>query len=168
MILIPGYTPDDFCQGDNYDAARVLQKAHAQEHGETLLYDHHGDIIPSPEAMAKAIRYANHKHSLSAPAGLKAFDRMRPGGDSDFSDPETLGTQAGEGMAIQGLKFQHCMAAFGVDRDTHPLASTAHEKSRWYGNIEIDPLTVLSESEDGAYVLGWAWVDRPSTEGTAE
>jgi hypothetical protein len=96
MILIPGYTPDDFCQGDNYDAARVLQKAHAQEHGETLLYDHHGDIIPSPEAMAKAIRYANHKRSLSALAGLKAFDRMRPGGDSDFSDPETLGTQAGD------------------------------------------------------------------------
>jgi hypothetical protein len=49
-----------------------------------------------------------------------------------------------KGMAIQGLKFQHCMAAFGVDRDTHPLASTAHEKSRRYGNIEIDPLTVLS------------------------
>jgi hypothetical protein len=22
MILIPGYTPDDFCQGDNYDATR--------------------------------------------------------------------------------------------------------------------------------------------------
>jgi hypothetical protein len=73
-----------------------------------------------------------------------------------------------KGMAIQGLKFQHCQAAFGVDRDLHPLASAAHKQWQKDGDIEIDPITVLSESEDGAYVLGWVWVDRPSTEGTAE
>lgn len=38
-----------------------------------------------------------------------------------------------------------------------------HAKDEWHrdGEIEIDDDAIVSESDEGAYVQAWVWVDRP-------
>lgn len=58
----------------------------------------------------------------------------------------------------QGLTFSDCVRAFGVDRDTNPHARYAFKKLTVAGEIEVDDSAVLSEADDGCYVMAWLWV----------
>lgn len=57
----------------------------------------------------------------------------------------------------EGLEFGDCVNAFGVD-ERNPFAKAADEMYSREGAVEIDSPTVLSESDEGAYVLAWVWV----------
>lgn len=57
-----------------------------------------------------------------------------------------------------GIQFSDMAHVFGVDRDSDPFASVAHENYGREGEIEVDNPVVLSESDEGAYVMAWVWV----------
>lgn len=59
-----------------------------------------------------------------------------------------------------GLTFSDCVKVFGVERDKDPHASAAFEQKHRDGELEIDDTTVVSDSDDGAYVMAWVWVDK--------
>lgn len=56
-----------------------------------------------------------------------------------------------------GLEFSECVEAFGVGED-NPFAKAATDMYGSEGSVEIDSTTVLSSSDEGAYVLAWVWV----------
>jgi len=62
-------------------------------------------------------------------------------------------------LVSQGLTIGDCMQLLGVRTDADPLASKAVRLLQDDGAVEFDECTVVSESERGAYVLGWLWVD---------
>jgi len=64
----------------------------------------------------------------------------------------------------RGLTFNDCIEAFGVERDEDRYASKAWEEKHRDGELEIDDTTVVSDSDDGAYVLAWVWVDLPTSD----
>lgn len=64
-----------------------------------------------------------------------------------------------------GLTFDDCVNAFGVDRDTDPVALRAYDNMHREGEIEIDSTTVLSESSGGSYVMAWVWSPDDTEEG---
>jgi len=63
----------------------------------------------------------------------------------------------------RGLKFSDCVLAFGVKKDSSPLALAAEASHAEDGEIEIDDITVISA--DGSknplsgYVLAWVWAE---------
>ncbi len=61
-------------------------------------------------------------------------------------------------LGSKGLTFAQCVEALGEDRDSNPFASAAHKLYGREGELEIDPATIVSQSNDGAYVLAWCWV----------
>jgi len=48
-----------------------------------------------------------------------------------------------------------------ADPDHEYLITTAKQQYEQEGEIEVDANTVVSASEEGAYVQAWVWVDRP-------
>lgn len=57
----------------------------------------------------------------------------------------------------RGLKFSDCVEAFGVDH-SNAYAKAAAEQCTVDGEVEVDDPTVLSQSENGSYVMAWVWV----------
>lgn len=57
----------------------------------------------------------------------------------------------------EGLEFSQCVQAFGVGED-NPFAKAAADMYASEGSVEIDTTTVLSTSDEGAYVMAWVWV----------
>lgn len=62
-------------------------------------------------------------------------------------------------LKAEGLTFAQCITAFAAASDD-PFVKAAQELvSGKEGELEVDDVTVISESEDGgAYVLSWVWV----------
>lgn len=62
-------------------------------------------------------------------------------------------------LVDQGLTFGDCVAAFGSNRATSKVAQAANDM---YASdlVEIDPETVVSESDEGAWVMAWVWVPK--------
>lgn len=58
----------------------------------------------------------------------------------------------------EGLEFSKCVEAFGVGED-NDFAKAAKDMYGSEGSVEIDSTTVLSESDGGAYVMAWVWVE---------
>lgn len=48
--------------------------------------------------------------------------------------------------------------------ETTAIHRSAYRKYHNEGSIEVDPSAVVSEVDEGAYVMGWLWVDRPEIE----
>lgn len=62
----------------------------------------------------------------------------------------------------EGLTFSECVQAFGVPSigdKADPFAAVARSYAE-EGVIEVDDITVLSESEEGCYVMAWLWVEQ--------
>ena len=57
----------------------------------------------------------------------------------------------------EGLVFSDCVAAFGVNKLTTPVVQQAAEMYA-SDDLEIDPETVLSQAEDGTWVMAWVLV----------
>lgn len=67
-------------------------------------------------------------------------------------------------LELAGLDISECIEHFGVPTDSHPLARRAFDVHHVDGELELDSHTVVSESDDGAYVLAWVWVAKQSDE----
>lgn len=65
-------------------------------------------------------------------------------------------------LVDQGLTFGDCVAAFATNRATSRVVQIAHDRYAEPSNdgIEIDPETVVSESDEGAWVMAWVWVPK--------
>lgn len=67
--------------------------------------------------------------------------------------------QLAESLNHNGLAFGEIVNLIGVD-DSNPYVAAAHEHRLLNeGTLEVDGKTVVSESENGAYVMAWLWVD---------
>ncbi len=66
--------------------------------------------------------------------------------------------QALRALIADGLGFAECIHAFGEEGS--PFIEAAREKYACgsSGDVEIDATTVVSQSDDGAFVMGWLWV----------
>ena len=62
-------------------------------------------------------------------------------------------------LVDQGLTFGDCVAAFATNRATSRVVQAANDM---YASdlVEIDPETVVSESDEGAWVMAWVWVPK--------
>ena len=70
-------------------------------------------------------------------------------------------------LIADGLLFSQCINAFGKDVADDWYVQQAKREFHEEGFIEIDDTSVVSISEaeaEGAYVLGWLWVDKPDLE----
>lgn len=65
-------------------------------------------------------------------------------------------------LVDQGLTFGDCVAAFATNRATSKVVQTAHDRyaEPSNGSIEIDPETVVSEADEGVWVMAWVWVPK--------
>jgi hypothetical protein len=59
-------------------------------------------------------------------------------------------------LKAQGMTFGECINAFAAD-DDNPFVRCAQEQAN-EGTLEVDSKTVVSDSENGAYVQAWVWV----------
>lgn len=57
-----------------------------------------------------------------------------------------------------GVDFAVMPGIFGVSRETDPFAKAAFDNYHRDGEIEVDDPAVLSQSDEGAYVMAWVWV----------
>ena len=57
----------------------------------------------------------------------------------------------------KGLVFSDCIAAFGVNAATTPVVQEARDIYA-SDDLNIDTETVLSEGEDGTWVMAWVFV----------
>lgn len=62
-----------------------------------------------------------------------------------------------EKLIEKGLVFSDCIAAFGVNVTTTPVAQQARDIYA-SDDVNIDTETVLSEGNDGTWVLAWVFV----------
>jgi hypothetical protein len=63
-----------------------------------------------------------------------------------------------EDLNNHGLSFGDVVNILGTDDS--PYVAAAHEHRLLNeGTLEVDPKTIVSESEGGAYVMAWLWVD---------
>jgi len=58
----------------------------------------------------------------------------------------------------EGLGFSACIEVFGERRENNPYATAVFEADHVDGELEVDDVTVVSMSDDGAYVMSWIWV----------
>ncbi|MHB8346007.1 MAG: hypothetical protein ACYDHM_02290 [Acidiferrobacterales bacterium] len=72
-------------------------------------------------------------------------------------------------LKADGMTFTRCIEAFGQSADESPYieAAQALYAAGSDDDIEVDPISVVSASEDGAFILMWGWVDRSSVEDVA-
>lgn len=56
----------------------------------------------------------------------------------------------------KGMTFGECVTAFAAE-ESNPFVRCAQDQAQ-EGSIEVDSKTVVSESENGAYVQAWMWV----------
>ena len=63
-------------------------------------------------------------------------------------------------LQSKGLTFSDAVNVFGEDRDSNAYARKAADLHGRDGELEFDDTVVVSESDDGAYVMCWQWVDK--------
>ena len=66
-----------------------------------------------------------------------------------------------EKLIEKGLVFSDCIAAFGVNATTTPVVQQARDIYA-SDDVNIDTETVLSEGNDGTWVLAWVFVPTDS------
>lgn len=64
-------------------------------------------------------------------------------------------------LKAQGLSFGDCLAVFGHRAETHPYVAAAFNRYADETGVSLDEYAVVSESEEGAFVSAWLWVDSP-------
>ncbi len=68
-------------------------------------------------------------------------------------------------LIADGLNFSDCTEAFGNSVEDDWYVQQAKREYHEEGFIEIPDTAVVSISEgEGAYVMGWLWVDKPDLE----
>jgi len=67
--------------------------------------------------------------------------------------PELLAKKAV--LDAHGIIFADCTQIFGVGDG---YVKAAQEQYQRDGEIEVDDIAVVSDSENGAYVMAWVWV----------
>lgn len=55
-----------------------------------------------------------------------------------------------------GLTFAQCVNALGAEEG--PFINAARELKQREGEVEFDDHVVISDSDEGAYVMAWVWV----------
>ena len=68
-------------------------------------------------------------------------------------------------LVDQGLTFGDCVAAFATNKQTSKVVQSACERYA-SDEVEIDPETVVSESDEGAWVMAWVWVPKDDADET--
>lgn len=61
--------------------------------------------------------------------------------------------------------FSEAITAFGVPRESNAYAKAAQRLYADEGRIEIDDQVVVSEGDEGAYVMAWVWVPDSALQG---
>lgn len=64
--------------------------------------------------------------------------------------------EALEVLKSSGLTFSDCVHAFGAEA-ANPFVTAAQTKAK-DGETEVDSPTVVSASDQGAYVMAWVWI----------
>lgn len=83
--------------------------------------------------------------------------------DSDEARAQDL-----RALIKRGLKFADAMLVFAEDRTPEELAYVEKAKEKHIhdeGDMEVDDGAIVSDSEDGAYVMAWTWVYDDEAEG---
>lgn len=62
-----------------------------------------------------------------------------------------------EAMKQAGLSYQDCLPVFAAAEDD-PYVEAARQLIAGDDDLSIDDRTITSESDEGAWVLGWIWV----------
>ena len=77
-----------------------------------------------------------------------------------LAQPETSATneQTLAALKANGLEFGDCVVAFAED-DDNPYVVAGREMMDG-GDLEMDDKVVISESDDGAYVMAWKFVSK--------
>lgn len=76
-------------------------------------------------------------------------------------------TDALEALIDQGLTFSECHEVFARRRtDEEIVFVSAAQDHRLLddGVLEVDENAIVSESDEGAYVMAWLWIDKEDTE----
>lgn len=73
-------------------------------------------------------------------------------------------------LKADGMTFTRCIEAFGQSADESPYigAAQALYAADSDDDIEVDPISVVSVSENGAFVLMWGWVPIAAIDGNEE
>lgn len=73
-------------------------------------------------------------------------------------------------LKADGMTFTRCIEAFGQSADESPYigAAQALYAADSDDDIEVDPISVVSASENGAFVLMWGWVPVAAIDGNEE
>lgn len=64
-------------------------------------------------------------------------------------------------LLAEGLTPEIREIVEGMVSGERSYVDRAHTEWHKDGEVEIDDVAIVSESEDGAYVQAWVWVDRP-------
>jgi hypothetical protein len=71
-------------------------------------------------------------------------------------------------LDAQGITFADCVGAFGSTREDNAYVLTAHHLHEDAGEVEFDDKAVVSDAEQGAWVMAWVWVARSDAENYPE
>jgi hypothetical protein len=79
---------------------------------------------------------------------------------------EPTSKEALRALIAKGLTFADVIATFAESRTPEELAyvALADEQHGAEGECEIDDIAAVSESEEGAYVMAWVWVEKPDAD----
>ena len=83
-----------------------------------------------------------------------------PNHDSESSDWAELEAKL-RALISEGLCFQHCVRVFGVSINSNRSIQEAKRSFHDETFVEVGDTTVVSESDGGAFVMGWLHVDKP-------
>lgn len=89
------------------------------------------------------------------------FDTVTPLSDEDIDD-------LCESLNHGGLDFSDVVELEGKDSSDPYVAAAQEHRLLEEGTLEVDPKTIVSESEDGAYVMAWIWVSNGAAGVTPE
>lgn len=71
-------------------------------------------------------------------------------------------------LDAHGIRFRDCVDAFGATRKDNPYVLTAQSLHHNEGEVEIEDTTVLSEADEGVWVMAWIWVSKNDAENYPE
>jgi len=106
-------------------------------------------------------------------AAVRALDRaagqldpLHDGGTTSADRSDALELRLRE-LRRAGATLEDCIRIFGVLTEQDPWARRAFVERHVNGDLELGSHTVVSESNDGAYVLCWVWVETPGEQASS-
>ncbi len=96
-----------------------------------------------------------------AQAITKEWPMMRDAATVTVSPPG----KALDALIDGGLTFSDCVKAFAARQDDpNDVVGAARDQYQDEGSVEIDDNAIISDSDEGAYVMAWVWVDKDGDE----